>query len=215
MISGQHQVRIRSFQRVRQGSVPEGHVRLGGPCSSSQSFSIVPESHVSHETAGPTWSKLVKGAFPTRQIGNGERDHFERGVITGGNSRLSDSLESLEKTQRVTQKANGRIRLCFHSLGFSRTSRISKISRKWTFLKEPFFKRPLFPNPSKVQQNDDHIIKVCSCWADPGIQWKKAPRAMRAMRGKTLETVPFQPYFGCTKSFLKVLSTNTAKQREL
>ena len=35
---------------------------------------------------------------------------------------------------------------------------------------------------------------------------KKAPRAMRAMRGKALETVPFQPYFGCTKSFLKVLS---------
>ena len=31
---------------------------------------------------------------------------------------------------------------------------------------------------------------------------EKAPRAMRAMRGKTLETVPFQPYFGCTKSFL-------------
>ena len=30
---------------------------------------------------------------------------------------------------------------------------------------------------------------------------------MRAMRGKTLETVTFQPYFGCTKSFLKVLSS--------
>ena len=44
------------------------------------------------------------------------------------------------------------------------------------------------------------------CWADPGVLWKKAPRAMRAMRGKALETVPFQPYFGCTKSFLKVLS---------
>ena len=29
---------------------------------------------------------------------------------------------------------------------------------------------------------------------------------MRAMRGKTLETVPFQPYSGCTESFLKVLS---------
>ena len=43
-------------------------------------------------------------------------------------------------------------------------------------------------------------------WADPGVLWKKAPRAMRAMRGKTLETVPFQLYFGCTESFLKVLS---------
>ena len=42
--------------------------------------------------------------------------------------------------------------------------------------------------------------------ADPGILWKKATRAMRAMRGNTLETVPFQPYFGCTESFLKALS---------
>ena len=29
---------------------------------------------------------------------------------------------------------------------------------------------------------------------------------MRAMRGNALETVPIQPYFGCTESFLKVLS---------
>ena len=46
-------------------------------------------------------------------------------------------------------------------------------------------------------------------WADPGVLWKKAPRAIRAMRGKTLQTVPFnafQPYSGCTKSFPKVLS---------
>ena len=35
---------------------------------------------------------------------------------------------------------------------------------------------------------------------------RKAPRATRAVRGNTLETVPFQPYFGCTESFLKVLS---------
>ena len=45
-----------------------------------------------------------------------------------------------------------------------------------------------------------------SYWADPGVLWKKAPRAMRAMRVRALETVPFQPYFGCTKSFLEVLS---------
>ena len=36
-------------------------------------------------------------------------------------------------------------------------------------------------------------------WADPGVLWKEAPRAMRAMRGKTLESVPFQPYFGHKK----------------
>ena len=29
-------------------------------------------------------------------------------------------------------------------------------------------------------------------WADPGVLWKNAPRAIRAMRGKTLQTVPFK-----------------------
>ena len=53
-------------------------------------------------------------------------------------------------------------------------------------------------------------------WADPGVLWKKALRAMGAMRGKTLETVPFQPYFGCTKkASSKYCQTSTAKQREL
>ena len=46
-----------------------------------------------------------------------------------------------------------------------------------------------------------HVLVLCR-----GVLWKKAPRAMRAMRGKILETAPFQPYFGCTESFLKVLS---------
>ena len=46
------------------------------------------------------------------------------------------------------------------------------------------------------------MMDFCGFWADPGVLWKKAPRAMRAMREKTLETVPFQPYFGCTESFL-------------
>ena len=55
----------------------------------------------------------------------------------------------------------------------------------------PFCTRPFWRMPSKVS------------WADPGVLWKNAPRATRAMRGKTLETVPFQPYFGCTESFLK------------
>ena len=43
-------------------------------------------------------------------------------------------------------------------------------------------------------------------WAANGVLRKKAPRAMRALRGKTLGTVPFQPYFGCEESFLEVLS---------
>ena len=29
-------------------------------------------------------------------------------------------------------------------------------------------------------------------WADPGVLWKKPPRAIRAMGGKTLQTVPFK-----------------------
>ena len=50
------------------------------------------------------------------------------------------------------------------------------------------------------------LVSITVEWADPGVLWEKGPKAMRAMRGKTPETVPFQPYFGCTKSFLKVLS---------
>ena len=41
------------------------------------------------------------------------------------------------------------------------------------------------------------------------VLWKKATRAMRAMRGNTLETVPSQPCFGCAESFLKTLSTDS------
>ena len=34
---------------------------------------------------------------------------------------------------------------------------------------------------------------------------------MRAMRGNALETVPFQPYFWCTESFLKALSNKATR----
>ena len=60
--------------------------------------------------------------------------------------------------------------------------------------------------PASTDGSRHWAMNTVVIWADPGVLWKKAPRAMRAMRGKTLETVPFQPYFGCTKSFLKVLS---------
>ena len=70
---------------------------------------------------------------------------------------------------------------------------------------------PRPPPPKKKAYARDERVKVVPfsalyLWADPGVLWKKAPRAMRAMRGKTLETAPFQPHFECTKSFLKVLS---------
>ena len=50
-------------------------------------------------------------------------------------------------------------------------------------------------------------------WAAPGVLWKKTPRAMRAMRGNDLETIPFQPYVGCTESFLEVLSNRRFQAR--
>ena len=62
---------------------------------------------------------------------------------------------------------------------------------------EKLFARIVVPSFGELQVN--------FLWADPGVLWKKAPRAMRARRGKTLECT-IQPYFGCTKGFLKVLS---------
>ena len=53
--------------------------------------------------------------------------------------------------------------------------------------------------------------------ANPGVLWKKAPRAIRAMRGKTLQPYllrAFQPYSGCTKSFPKVLSAKCFQARK-
>ena len=71
------------------------------------------------------------------------------------------------------------------------------------------------PKPHRPTHNFQGIrIKEPEIWADPRVLWRKAPRAMRAMRGKTLETVPFQPYFGCTKGFLKVLSSEYCQATE-
>ena len=43
------------------------------------------------------------------------------------------------------------------------------------------------------------VIRSCTArlqfivqWADPGVRWKKAPKAIRAMRGKPPQTVPFK-----------------------
>ena len=69
---------------------------------------------------------------------------------------------------------------------------------------------PLLKNLTKSMRDAKRLPHRAESWARNGLTpeycGKKAPRAMRAMRGKTLETVPFQPYFGCTESFLKVLS---------
>ena len=80
------------------------------------------------------------------KLGTGKRGHYERGLFTGGISRISlNSLESLE---------NGWILLCFPQSGGSLESLKSLNSleslENGLFWKDPFSKRPLFPNPINV-----------------------------------------------------------------
>ena len=80
-------------------------------------------------------------ATPRQRLGTGKSGHDERGLFPGRISRISKiskfSLESQEKMVGFW--------------GFSKISRISKFSRisgeNGTFLKDPFSKRPLLPNP--------------------------------------------------------------------
>ena len=77
----------------------------------------------------------------TLSLGTGGRGHYERGLFTGGISRIFikslDSLESLE---------NGRIFLCFPQSGGSLKSLNSleslenRLSEKTPFPKDPFFR---------------------------------------------------------------------------
>ena len=72
----------------------------------------------------------------------------EKGVITKGVFSLEESLESLKSLNSLESLENGRTLFVFHSLGFSRMSRISKfsrISRKSTFLERPPFQKTPFP----------------------------------------------------------------------
>ena len=61
-----------------------------------------------------------------------------------------------------------------------------------------------------------HVKRSDPEWADPGVLWKKAPRAIRAMRGKTLQTVPFNlkgisTVLWVHQSFPKVLSAKRSQ----
>ena len=79
-----------------------------------------------------------------------------------------------------------------------------KISGKFQSI---FRKKSGFRSSKKNSFVPKFALQTCQRkWATPRVLWKKATRAIRAMRGKALETVPFQPYFGCTESFLRVLS---------
>ena len=76
----------------------------------------------------------------------------EKGVITKGVLSAEESLESLESLnslKSLESLENGQILLCFPRSRISRIPKFSRMSRKWRlFWKDPFSKRPLFPNPT-------------------------------------------------------------------
>ena len=56
---------------------------------------------------------------------------------------------------------------------------------------------PSAPIPPVQKRDAQHMFSQhrgahADYWADPGVLWKKAPKAIRAMRGKALQTVPFK-----------------------
>ena len=135
----------------------------------------------------PTRTELSRKASKNRKFmgrnislraqgfGAGKRGHYERGLLTGGISRIS----RISKFSRISRKWSD-CPLFSRVWGFSRISKFSRISRKWTFLKRPLSKRPLFPNPKDrrcswtvqiaICLNHFVLIAVCSveflvvCW---------------------------------------------------
>ena len=64
-------------------------------------------------------------------------------------------------------------------------------------------KKPVEERFCRTLGAKSQLLRPCKFFSQ---LWKKATRAIRAMRGTTIETVPTRPYFGCTVSFLRVLS---------
>ena len=79
------------------------------------------------------------------KIGNGKRGHCERGLSTGGISRIS-------KISRISRKCSDppSFSTVLGFSGISRISKFSRISRKWTFLKRPLFQKTPFSEPEKT-----------------------------------------------------------------
>ena len=78
-------------------------------------------------------------------LGTRERGHYERGLFTGGISRIS----TFSKFSRISRKWQDSP-LFSTVWGFSKISRISifsRFSRKWTFLKDPLFQKTPFSEP--------------------------------------------------------------------
>ena len=70
----------------------------------------------------------------------------EKGVITKGVFALEESLESLNSLDSLE---TGRILLCFpHSGGSLESLNSLESLENGLFFKDPFSRRPLFPNPS-------------------------------------------------------------------
>ena len=122
------------------------------PCHFVIQFALRP--HLSHQT----------------KLGTGKRVHYERGLFTGGISRIS----KICKFCRISRNRSDSP-LFSTVWGFSKISRISRfsrISRKWTFLKRPLFQKTPFSEPDKP----------LSWWSTavlPELRWAKSPIANR------------------------------------
>ena len=86
-----------------------------------------------------------KTPFAPSSIGNGKRGHYERGLFTGGISRIS----KISKFSRISRKWSDSplFSTVWGSSKISRISKFSRISRKWTFLKRPLFQKTPFSEP--------------------------------------------------------------------
>ena len=75
-------------------------------------------------------------------FGNGKGGHYERGLFTGGISRISN----ISKLSRISRKWSDSP-LLSTVWGFFRISKFSRISRKSTYLKRPLFHKTPFSEP--------------------------------------------------------------------
>ena len=129
---------IWGFQSISRISSPP--VRLGALLFSE----VVPE----RASQSRSWnSQQYWGYFWKSRdlVGTGKRGHYERGLFTGGISRIS----KFSKFSRFSRKWSDSPLLSTVS-GISKISRISKffrVSRKWTFLKRPLFQKTPFSEP--------------------------------------------------------------------
>ena len=88
----------------------------------------------------------------------------EKGVITQGVFSLEKSLESLKSLDTLESLGNGRVFLYFPQSGCSLKSLESLNSPEslgnGLFRKDPFAKRPLFPNPNQAPLGKQGLLKA-------------------------------------------------------